>query len=358
MRNLMMSAVTIALFATGCSKSASFSLLSDSATFQQNSAAINSKIDILFVIDNSGSMAASQQAMADNISRFFDKFDEKGFDYQIAVTTTEAWQAKFSNSPAALALTKYRDGLTTHTGYFTVTPTTPDRKNTFITNMMQGTNGSGDERAFQSFEMALNSSQNNGLGFPRADAFFSMIILSDADDLSSLTSATLDNGNAASYYASPNLIPTSYYLNLLDTKFGVVNGVRSGAYNVNVIGVLDDACRQQVLSGGENKIGNRYMALADATNGIKSSICGDFGTALSDISHKIIELRTRFYLSRNLDPSTLHVFVNGVEVSTTASVNGNGYMYNADDNSISFFGTAVPAAGAAISVSFDPTSIK
>jgi hypothetical protein len=38
--------------------------------------------------------------------------------------------------------------------------------------------------------------------------------------------------------------------------------------------------------------------------------------------------------------------------------NGSGYMYNADDNSVSFFGSFVPGAGSSISVSFDPTSIK
>ena len=351
---LGVAAFLVAPLVTGCGKSASFSLLSDSASFTQNSASINGKIDILFVIDNSGSMAASQQAMADNISRFFDKFDSKGFDYQIAVATTDAWRTQFGG---AATLSKYKDGLgSVHSGFQIITPQTPNRQAAFITNMKQGTSGNGDERAFQSLQSALNDTTNQALGFPRADAFFSVIVLSDADDLSATVSSTLDNGT--DYYANPNMIPLSTYVDYLDTKFGVVGGVRSGKYNVNTIGVMDAACRTQVASGGENKIGNRYMQMADLTGGIKGSICGDFGTTLSDISYKIIQLRTRFYLDRELDPATLHVFIDGAEVPRTSDPNGSGFMYNTDDNSVSFFGAYVPGPGAAISVSFDPTSIK
>jgi hypothetical protein len=349
-------ALALSLIASGCSKSASFSLLSDSATFQQNSASVNGKIDILFVIDNSGSMAASQAAMAANISRFFDKFDTKGFDYQIGVTTTDAWRTQFGG---AASMAQLRDGAgSSHSGVFVVTPSTPNRQQAFITNMTQGTSGNGDERAFQSIQSALGSSLNTQYNFPRQDAFFSIIMLSDADDLSNTTGSTIDNGNPASYYANPNIVPVQTYIDLLDTKFGVVNGARAAKYNVNTIGVLDAQCESQVASGGENKIGNRMMQISAATGGISGSICGDFGTTLSDISYKIIQLRTRFYLDRALDPSTLHVYVDGVEVHVTADTNGNGYMYNADDNSLSFFGTAVPGPGSAISVSFDPTSIK
>ncbi len=353
---LGVAALVVAPLVTGCGKSASYSLMSDTATFTQNSASINGKIDILFVIDNSGSMAASQQAMADNITRFFEKFDAKGFDYQIAVIGTDAYRPMFNPSLAPMA--EYRDGVgTAHTsGYKIVTPNTPNRQQVFITNMKQGTNGSGDERPLQSVEAAFANANNQATTFPRADAFFSIIILSDADDLSATTSSTLDNGT--DYYANPNMIPLQHYVDFFDAKFGVVNGVRSGKYNINSIGVMDAACKQQVASGGENKIGNRFMQIADMTAGIKGSICGDFGTTLSDISYKIIQLRTRFYLERELDPSTLHVFIDGAEVPLTTNVNGNGYMYNADDNSVSFIGSYVPGPGASISVSFDPTTIK
>ena len=86
----MISILSTTLVLTACgSRDISFDLLSESATFNQNSAEVNGKIDILWVVDNSGSMATSQQAVADNFRRFIDKFEENGFDFQIAVTTSD-----------------------------------------------------------------------------------------------------------------------------------------------------------------------------------------------------------------------------------------------------------------------------
>jgi len=47
-------------------------------------------IDVLFVLDNSGSMAPSQQRIADAIGAFVDPITGAGLDLRIAVTTTDA----------------------------------------------------------------------------------------------------------------------------------------------------------------------------------------------------------------------------------------------------------------------------
>lgn len=354
--------------AQGCSKSASFSLLSDSASFTQNSAEVNGKIDILFVIDNSGSMATSQQNLATNIQTFFDKFDQQGFDYQIAVTTSEAYRSKFGAGPA---ISKYRDGVgSAHTGYFLVTPTTPNRVNVFKSNILQGTSGNGDERVFSSFKEALDNADNKAMDFPRAGAFFSIIMLSDADDLSASVAGSIDTSGAGAYgtpahmamYTDSRIDSVQSYIDYLDLKMGVTGSStsndRSSKYNVNTIGVLDAACE---VSSENRKHGDRMVQLTNMTGGITGSLCGNFGETLSNISHKIIELRTRFTIERQINPDTLKVFVNGIEVPRVTDATPapwNGIYFHADDNSVSFHGTAVPSPGASISVSFDPTSIK
>ena len=362
---LLTVSLSVGALATGCSKSASFSLLSDTASFTQNSAAINGKIDILFVIDNSGSMASSQQKLADNLTSFFDKFDQKGFDYQIAVTTSDAYRVNFGG---AATMAQYRDGTnaTSHSGVFVVTPSTPNKLNVFKTNVLEGTSGSGDERVMSSFEAALSSSQNSAFGFPRADAFFSIIMVSDADDLSATVSSSIDTSANGPYgsaphmamYSSSSIIPVQHFMDYLDLKTGANNTNRSSKYNVNSIGVRDAACE---VAGENGKHGDRMAQLSMMTGGIVGSLCDPFGTTLADISYKIIELRTRFYLDRQLDPNTLHVYVNGVDVPRVTDATPapqNGFYYNASDNSVSFRGTAVPGPGASISVSYDPTSIK
>src|SRR5690348_2689084 len=126
----------------GCGdKQASFSLLADSDTFIQDKGSKTiSKLDILWVIDNSGSMPSSQQNVASNFTAFIEDFNSKSYDYQIAVTTTEAYKAYFSGNQN---WSRFRDG-TSQTGFSGVkiiTPTTPNLESVFMKNIIQGTLG-------------------------------------------------------------------------------------------------------------------------------------------------------------------------------------------------------------------------
>ena len=113
---------------------------------------INTKIDILFVVDNSGSMFSSQQDLANSFGDFIDDFQTKGYDFRIAVITTEAWGENFwgggfwEGSDASFR---------SDAGSAILTPETPNLETAFLQNIMQGTTGYGDERAFQSIEFAL-----------------------------------------------------------------------------------------------------------------------------------------------------------------------------------------------------------
>src|SRR5690606_10745933 len=71
-------------------KSADISILSDTDTFYQ-SASVNNKIDIVWMVDSSGSMQPYQQNLADNFSSFISDFVTKGYDYNMAVAGTDAW---------------------------------------------------------------------------------------------------------------------------------------------------------------------------------------------------------------------------------------------------------------------------
>lgn len=350
-------ALSLSVAVTACgSRDISFDLLSESATFNQNSAEVNGKIDILWVIDNSGSMATSQQAVADNFQRFIDKFQENGFDFQIAVTTSDAYKDIFN---AGLTQSVYKNGSYVDGNGATVPapkilkPDTPDLDKAFIANILRGINGSGDERVFQSMLAALSNQSNIDLGFPRKDAFLSVILVSDEDDFSWDESGSIDN-----QYNNPSLHTPGLYDQFLMTIMGSTASNRR--YNVNSIAILDSPtmtgaqCRD-ALGAGARKIGVRYQALSELSQGILGSVCEDFGTTLATISNKIIELSTQFYLDRVPNAGSLRVYVDGNEVPQDPV---NGFVYNQTSNSISFFGTAVPAAGAAITVSYDPTELR
>src|SRR5262249_40734277 len=127
----------------------------------------NNKVDLLWVVDNSGSMDPLQANMTANFNSFINNFVSKNFDFHLAVTTSDAYLAgSFWNNNPALA--QFRDGVgSTHTGVFDILPSTPNLINVFVTNATQGSNGSGDERVFSSLKAALNSNLN--AGFLRTD---------------------------------------------------------------------------------------------------------------------------------------------------------------------------------------------
>lgn len=330
----------------GCGEnSPSLSLLSDSDVFNQQTSTLNNKIDILWVIDNSGSMAPAQTNLASNFNSFINNFSNKGYDFRIGVTTTDAWRGLFPQygyNPTTLF--RLRDGVgATHSGVFVITPSTPNIVNTFNINITQGIAGNGDERAFQSMHAVLNSNVNPD--FRRADAYLAVIIVSDEDDFSS-TGLSYINEN----YNHSTIIPISSYINFLDTHTNSSGATRR--YSVSAMAVWDQPCKSQ--SHSEANIAIRYEALVDATGGVKGSLCGNFAAALEEIQNNIIELSSQFFLSREPVPSSIVVTVNGVIIPEDVS---NGWTYDSSSNSIIFHGSAIPPQGAQIIVDFDPVTI-
>ena len=114
-KNLLAAAVLLAM--VGCDKGgSSFSVLSDSSSFQQTATFQPRKLDVLFLVDNSGSMAASQTNLSNNFSSFIDRFISKGYDFRIAVGTTDAYYGdQFIASLCSLCnvnQTRFRSGVT------------------------------------------------------------------------------------------------------------------------------------------------------------------------------------------------------------------------------------------------------
>lgn len=321
---------------TGCGQgSSSYSILPVTSEFQQSASVQNTPIDILWVIDNSGSMSTSQQNLAANFPSFIQKFIDKNYDFHIAVVGTDGW---VNNT-----LSRFRDGNgTTHTGVFVIDALTPLLQSVFVTNALLGVNGNGDERMFQSMQAALDNPANTG--FLRQGSFLSVVTITDEDDFSNPTSNYLEN-----QYNNSNLYSIQHYVDYLSNL--TVSSSTQKHFNFNSIAINDTACLNQ-LQNGAQKIGQRVRALAEATGGITANLCGQFANELSLISEKIIQLSTQFYLNRLPIPSTIQVIVDGVLVSAA------DWTYDATSNSILFASGATPAQGANIQVKFDPATLS
>ncbi len=347
---------------TSCAdKSADISILSDTQEFYQTSS-VNNKLDILFMVDSSGSMAEEQQNLADNFNAFIQDFVTKGYEYNIAVAATDAWQYEYNQTASTFKRNvQFRDGNVytggpaDNSGVYLITNDTPDVINTFSTNVKVGISGSGDERAFDSIVQALTSPLNAPHNFRRDDAFLSIIIISDEEDFSRNNPSV--NGCTGSPFPDAckehNLRPISTYTNFLDNY--TYSNPSDRKYSVNAIGIFDQACLNQNPSSGGH-MGLRYAELADQTNGVIGSICDlNFSETLNAIQANISELSTQFRLNRTPIVSSIVVVINGVSIPQDTS---NGWTYNSTNNSIVFHGSAVPPQGASIQITFDPTTLN
>jgi len=337
-----------ALLFIGCNeRDSSFSLLPDQEVFNQSKSELEAKIDILWVIDDSGSMATSQQNVADNFNLFINDFVAKNLDFNIAVTSTGAWKDPFTNN--TFFDSRFRDGdrQSTSSGVFVVNPSTPDLIPTILTNMLIGINGTGDERPFMSLTETLNNPLNTD--FLRPDSHLAIIIVTDEDDFSH------DGQNSIGHdYNYAGLHSIQSYMDYLDTLTDSTGASRR--YSVSGIGIWDEACKTLLTDEFPNRlIAQRVGELVAASGGVTGSLCGNFGQELSLIAENILELSTQFFLARQPIPETIIVHVGGNIVPQSSS---NGWTYNPEAISIVFHGSAIPSQGSSILVDFDPVTIK
>lgn len=363
---IMLSVFTIA--AVGCGGK-SFNVAPESDSFQQSNAVKSVPVDILWVVDNSGSMDTSQNLLATNVASFINKFAATNFDFRMAVVTTDAYKGMpaYGSDPT---MSNFRDGArdyypndgiddSTSSGVFVMNPTTPNLNSVFQINVLQGIYGGGDERGFQSMEAALLNTSNLAMNFPRSEAFLVVIFLTDEEDFSwdgttniqivtdPVTGLPVNNTKD-----DPRLHPISRYLGILDT---VTNSTATKKnYMVSTIAIFDEACRAQLATAtfSGRRIAERYAELVDATGGVKASLCDNFNNIMSSLSDSILEFSNKFYLSREPVPGTLKIYVDGVLVPES------GYTYNSVENSVTFDVLYIPAQNADIRVVFTPKNLK
>lgn len=150
---------------------------SGTATTERFAASNFTPIDILFVVDNSGSMADNQARLVENFQRFIDQpaIANDEVDFHIGVTTTDTFAeaGRLVGVPAV------------------ITNDTPDLASVFTANASVGVNGSGSEAGLEASRLALSEPNLSGAnaGFLRDEAALVVIYVSDEEDQSPLSVA-------------------------------------------------------------------------------------------------------------------------------------------------------------------------
>jgi hypothetical protein len=155
------------------------------------------KVDILFVIDNSGSMVEEQTSLLNSFSGFVDGIQAElamADSYHIGVVTTDAYA---NNEPGCTAL----GSLVTQTGGDSssgmnclpfssgaryLDDTEPDLDAKFSCIAQVGISGSGDEiqaqSGYEALQPAINGPGACNDGFLRDDALLVVVIITDEED--------------------------------------------------------------------------------------------------------------------------------------------------------------------------------
>ena len=229
----------------------------------------NDKVDIVFVIDNSYSMATEQQNLGARFSNFVSSLS--GVKYKIGFVTTDMTDGRAEFLTVA----------GTNRNYIDHTTSLYTASQQFQNTVRVGENGSGDERGIY----AAYSAYKDSSSFFRPDATLSIVILSDEDERSVGRQAGTAGFEVFESYASVDYAETLVKSIPLSRKLSIHSIViQSG----------DSYCRavQDMQRGSSAYYGTEYELASELTGGVVGSVCSsDYGSMLSVIGEVINETK-------------------------------------------------------------------
>ena len=258
--------------------------------------ALRSAADILWVVDNSGSMSEEQTNLAENFESFINVMVLNDADWQMAVITTDRWEFEGD----------------------IIRPTDADPVGEFQSQAQVGVNGSGDERGNEMAYNALQPGEDAGPGsdFLRDDARLNIVFLSDEVDSSA--------GSWTDY--------VTFYWSLKSDTDQVVTHAIAGDWPVS-------ACSSASPGTG-------YYETVAAMGGLFLSICAtDWASHLESLAEVAATDLSTFDLTQLPVPESIEVRVDGI-------VQTSGWAYNVVDNAVDFDDDHIPSGGSEIEVEY------
>lgn len=291
----------------------------------------NTVVDVLFVVDNSGSMADNLTAFGAAMDVFIDEFLQLGLDFHLGVTTMDMTSA----GPRGELVGPV------------ISAATPDPVQAFRGQIATAiaAPGSSSEVGYAASRAALtpprtNSAPNNQ--FLRAQANLAVVVVSDEDE---------GDANPEGFAAVGRNNVTDDYVFWLQAMKPTIDAVSfSGLVGPRTGGIA--ACG--LLSNTSATRAPQYNRAIRATGGVWSNIClFDVDPFLNHLAYVARGLDTQFGLSATpagTGCNDITVTVAGQPVPCNNAV--NGWTYDPATNEITINGAAVPEPGEEVVIAY------
>jgi hypothetical protein len=285
-----------------------------------------SKVDVLFVVDNTASMVEEQPRLAAAMPAFADAALSRNVDLHVAVTTTGITAANNTCPGGAEGGEAGRIFPVDGSGPRIMTNATPNLGQALANNVNVGL-CAFVEQGLEAARRAITSplvdqtddprtpipDDGNG-GFLRDSAALALVFVGDEDD------------------NSPDSVET--YIRAFQSAKGINQPQRVTVY---AIGPGESTC---ATSGG---VGTRYQEVAQRTGGEVLSACaGDYAPLLRNVANRAFSPQDRFPLAQDPEGGSLTVTVDGAPAS--------GWTYDSAGNAVVF--SSPPPAGAEIQLNY------
>lgn len=312
--------------------------------------ALPKPVDILWVVDSSGSMSEEQSYLANNFGSLMNALLAEGADFQTAITSTDICNKDESFSPqcpvayAGSPSTRLQGDFVGDSGRHVLSSDDADITSKFSQYTAVGVNGSGFEHGLQAAEMAVAKSENGqNEKLVRDGAFLSVIVVSDEED-DGIGLGITDSFSGVNY-VNDGFTNHRYTHTDLINYLNTVKG--AGNFAVSTVTGTRKADGTMCTSphSSPNEEGTQYIKAAEETGGTVQSICDtDWSSSLGFIGQDINAQITQLQLDKQAHPPTISVKVNGQATSN--------WNYIEATNSVKFESAHIPAPGSSIEVSY------
>ena len=261
----------------------------------------NTTVDIVFVVDDSGSMAHFQTKLSNEMGQFASTISQLSADFRIGVITTTSGEL---------------------IGWTESTSVTMEQE--LMNLVIVGTSGSGWETGLLSlYDCMFNNTCNTMRGgWMRPDARMAVIFISDEPD------------------SSPQ--PWNYYQSIFDQS------IDPGRISMHgIIGPQPNGC-QGSSWGISAQAGHGYHEIISHYQGQEHSICDDnWGIAITTIATDISRPLRYSLTETRIDETTVEVFINGQQAGS------RDWTWDGPNNSVLFTYDAAPTPGDTVVINYE-----